>query len=44
MWLRLLLDTIKTRQGEGDAFLEEGVAFCIEGVAFFRGVMHWGEA
>ena len=44
MWLGLLLDTIETRQGEGDAFLVEGVAFCIAGVAFFRGVMHWGEA
>ena len=51
MWLRLLLDTIETRQGEGVAFLVEGVAFCIAGVAFFqevmhlgRSVMHWGES
>ena len=50
MWLRLLFDTIETRQGEGDAFLVEGVAFCIAGVAFFlgvmqsaRSVMHWGK-
>ena len=35
MWLGHLLDTIETRQGEGDAFLEESVAF-------FRGVMHFG--
>ena len=44
MWLRLLFDTIETRQGEGDAFLVEGVAFCVAGVAFFRGVMHLGRS
>ena len=37
MWLRLLLDTIETRQGDGDAFLVEGVAFGVEGDALEQG-------
>ena len=36
MWLGLLLDTIETRQGEGDAFWEEGDAFCIAGVGLVK--------
>ena len=37
MWLRLLFDTIETRQGEGVAFLVESVAFGVEGDALEQG-------